>query len=129
MRTESLHVEVYPAFEITSDDTVVDVGCGAGALCRCAGMVGADVIGIDIHPDLVADTIEMMRAVPARSFRGIVCDSDPIPLPDATASVVISTEVLEHVDDPARFLAELVRIGKPGARYLFTVPDPASELI
>jgi SAM-dependent methyltransferase len=42
---------------------------------------------------------------------------------------VIALEVMEHVDDPARFLAELVRVGKPDARYLISVPDPASEAL
>jgi hypothetical protein len=48
---------------------------------------------------------------------------------DATATVVIATEVLEHVDEPERFLAELVRIGRPGARYVISVPHPASESV
>ncbi len=118
-----------PGFEIHDDDTVVDVGCGEGVVCVYAGHRGAEVIGIDLEPILIERANHAMLGVPARSFRGIVSDADPIPLPNATASVVICTEVLEHVDDPARFLAELVRIGKPGARYLLSVPDPASESV
>ena len=118
-----------PGFEIGPGDTVVDVGCGDGGCCRYAGSQGADVIGIDVEPTLVEKADEAMRGVPARSWRGIVGDCDPIPLPDATASVVICTEVLEHVEDPARLAAELARIGKPGARYLISVPDPASEAL
>jgi SAM-dependent methyltransferase len=68
-----------------------------------------------------------MRGIPARSWQGIVSNCDPIPLPDESASVIICTEVMEHVDDPARLAAELARIGKPGARYMISVPDPASE--
>jgi SAM-dependent methyltransferase len=119
----------FPNFPITADDTVVDVGCGAGDACVYAGHQGADVIGIDVEPSLVAQAAEAMRDVPARSFRGIVSDADPIPLPDACASVVVATEVMEHVDRPDRFLAELVRIGRPGARYLVSVPDPVSETV
>jgi SAM-dependent methyltransferase len=115
--------------ELNSDDTVVDVGCGAGDACVLAGRVGAEVIGIDIEPSLIAQTEERMQTVPARAFRGIASDVNPIPLPDGTASVVLCTEVLEHVDDPARLLAELARIGRPGARYLISVPDPASESV
>ena len=58
---------------------------------------------------------------------GIVTDCDPIPLPDATASVIVCSEVMEHVEAPARFLAELVRVGKPGAQYVMSVPAAASE--
>jgi SAM-dependent methyltransferase len=59
--------------------------------------------------------------------QGVVSDANPLLLPDGVASKIISMEVLEHVDDPAQFLRELVRIGKPGAQYLLTVPDPVAE--
>lgn len=119
----------FPGFDITGADIVVDVGCGEGLVCAYAGHQGADVVGLDIESSLIERVNETMRAVPARSFRGIVGDANPIPLPDGFASVVVATEVMEHVDDPSRFLAELARIGKPGARYLISVPDPASESI
>jgi SAM-dependent methyltransferase len=115
---------------ITPADTVVDVGCGLGGVCVAAGELGAEVIAIDCDPGLVEHTAERMRGVPARAFRGVACRADEgIPLPDGTASVVVCTEVLEHVPEPARFLAELARIGRPGARYLISVPDPASEAL
>src|SRR5262245_25652984 len=92
-------------FEICSDDTVVDVGCFEGKACEFAGKLGADVIGIDIDERGIAAADERMAKVPARSYRGIVSDCNPIPLDNETASAIICTEVLEHVDDPAPFLA------------------------
>jgi SAM-dependent methyltransferase len=119
----------FPGVAITAADTVVDVGCGEGVVCAYAGRRGADVIGIDIDPECIRRADEAMRGVPARSWRGLVGDADPIPLPDGVATVVVATEVLEHVDDPPRLLAELVRIGRPGARYVLSVPAPASESV
>ena len=117
----------FPGVEIGPGDTVVDVGCGAGIVCAYAGRMGASVIGIDVEESLVREADQAMRGLPARSWRGITSDCDPIPLPDGQASVVVATEVLEHVPDPTMLLAELVRIGRPGARYVLSVPDPASE--
>src|SRR5262249_34058060 len=119
----------FPEFEITADDTVVDVGCGGGDVCLYAGKLGASVIGLDIEPELVNRTARAMREMALGSFRGIVSDANPIPLPHGLATVVVATEVMEHVPDPASFLSELVRIGRPGARYLLSVPDPRSESI
>ena len=122
------HAADFPAFDrISSEDTVVDVGCGAGGSSVAAGMTGAEVIAIDIDPTLIAHLDNRMRDVPARSFRAMLSDCDPIPLPDGTATYVLCTEVMEHVDNPCRFAAELNRIGKPGATYILSVPDPASE--
>ena len=123
-----LQIDV-PGLEIGPEDTVVDIGCGDGVVCTYAGRRGAAVIGIDCctHAMELADAA--MREVPARSWQGIVSDCDPIPLADGCASVVVCTEVLEHVADPVRFLAELARVGAPGARYVISVPDPASERV
>ena len=65
------------------------------------------MIGLDVEPSLIAEADKAMSDIPARSWRGIVSDCDPIPLPDGIASVVLCTEVLEHVPDPARLAAEL----------------------
>ncbi len=122
------HSADLPAFGgIGPDDTVVDVGCGSGEVCVAAGMTGAEVIGIDIDPKLVPHLYQRMKDVPARSFRAMASNCDPIPIADGIASHVICTEVMEHVDNPARFAAELNRIGKPGATYFISVPDPVSE--
>jgi SAM-dependent methyltransferase len=105
------------------------VSCGAAGISIGAGKLGCDVIAIDLQPDGIERTVAAMRTVPARSFRPIHSDCNPIPLPDGSASAVVVLEVMEHMDDPARFLAELVRVGKPDARYLISVPDPASEAL
>jgi SAM-dependent methyltransferase len=129
MMTEIRRSFIFPDLEITSADLVVDVGSGPGWASQAAGNVGADVIAIDLDRHAIEQLIEKMRNTPARSFQGIVSDSERLPLPNGVASVIICTEVLEHVDDPDYVLAELVRIGQPGARYLITVPDPISENI
>jgi SAM-dependent methyltransferase len=124
------HSADFPEFyKITGADTVVDVGCGPGDASVAAGMLGAEVIAIDVDPNLIPHLHQRMTGVPARGFRAIASDCDPIPLPDGIASYVICTEVLEHVEDPVRFAAELSRIGRPGATYLISVPDPASEYL
>jgi hypothetical protein len=48
-------------------------------------------------------------------------------LADASVSRVYSIDVLQQVADPGRTLAELVRVGRPGALYLLTVPDPVQS--
>jgi ubiquinone/menaquinone biosynthesis C-methylase UbiE len=114
---------------ITSADTVVDVGCGDGLLSEWAARTGAAVIGIDIDPEIVARADKRLRELPGCSFLGIHSNCDPIPLAEDSASVVVCSEVLEHVPTAERLLGELVRIGKPRARYLLSVPDPVSETI
>ncbi|MGV8469446.1 methyltransferase domain-containing protein [Pseudomonas aeruginosa] len=88
---------------------------------------GARIIIADIDAEKIARTRERLADTPARELECLVSDCDPLPLADATATRVVSTEVIEHVDDPRQFLAELVRVGQPGALYLLSVPHPTSE--
>ena len=52
----------------------------------------------------------------------VLADLHELPLDDATFDFVLCTEVLEHVIDPARVLAELRRILRPGGWLLLTTP-------
>ena len=121
--------ELFKGFAISAEDSVLDVGCGAGGATLFSANRGAHVV----FTDVVAEKIESLKVrvaqTPARQFEGFVSDSIPLPVADASMSRVISMDVLEHVEDPAAFLRELVRAGQPGALYLLAVPDPVGENI
>lgn len=51
-----------------------------------------------------------------------VASADALPLGDRTVDVVLLTQVLEHVSEPARVLAELFRVLRPGGRLYLTAP-------
>ena len=121
--------ELAPGFRITHTDSVVDVGCGPGNASLFAAKQGAAVVSLDIDAAAIERLEQQMSQLRVRSFQGFVSHCNPVPLAAEHATVVLAMEVLEHVDDPAAFLAELVRIGKPGTRYLISVPDPASEAV
>ena len=49
-------------------------------------------------------------------------DITNIPMADAVVDIVLCTEVLEHVPDPALAIREMTRLLKPGGRLLLTAP-------
>lgn len=118
-----------PGFHITSEDTCLDVGCGDGGMSQFAAAIGSEVIATDIDPARIDLVRAKLGRLTPRRFRAFVSDSVPLPIAEATATRIICTEVLEHVDDPRAVLAELVRVGKPGALYLLTVPDETAERV
>lgn len=123
--------ELCSNFRIGREDILVDVGCGEGAASLFAAKCGAaKVIATDIDPAAI-ETVRKYLAdkAPMVPLETHVSDSNPLPLTSGIATKVVCQEVLEHVDDPAAVVAELVRIGKPGARYLLSVPDPLGESI
>jgi sarcosine/dimethylglycine N-methyltransferase len=101
---------------------VVDFCAGLGGMARyLAHRYGADVTGIELTPARVKGAGELTRRVGLQnSVRVIEGDVMRVPLPDASADVVVSQEGLLHVPDKARALAEAFRILKPGGRIAFT---------
>ena len=121
--------ELLEGFPIAPEDTVLDVGCGEAPFIYFCALRGAEVICADIDAEKVAFIEQSLRKTPARAIRSIVSDANPLPLPSETVTKIIAMEVLEHVDDPQQFMRELLRVGRPGAQYLITVPDRRSEML
>lgn len=121
--------ELFEGFPITAEDSVLDIGCGGGGYTSFCASLGAEVIFADIDPEKIAAIELMLKNSPARALHPLVTDANPIPLPDSRVNKVVAMEVLEHVADPAQFMNELVRVAKPGALFLLTVPDPLGESV
>jgi SAM-dependent methyltransferase len=119
--------ELFPHFPVAPDDIVLDVGCGDGGKAAFCARQGAHVILVDIDQNEVAAALRSLAPQGARLLTPIVSDSAPLPLGDGVTTRIVASEVIEHVDDPGRFLEELVRVGCSGALYLLTVPDPVAE--
>ncbi|RTK97648.1 MAG: class I SAM-dependent methyltransferase, partial [Lysobacterales bacterium] len=115
---------------------VIDVGCGAGRHTFEAFRRGADVVGFDQSVADLNDVDEILQAmkeqgeVPA-SAKGEAVKGDALDLPyaDGTFDCVIASEILEHVPEDDRAIAELVRVLKPGGALAITVPRWLPERI
>jgi SAM-dependent methyltransferase len=121
--------ELLEGFKIVPEDTVLDIGCGEGLAALFCASRGAHVVFTDVDPEKIAALREKAVRSKARKIEAFVSDSRPLPLDDDYASKVLAMEMLEHTNDPAAILAEMVRVGKPGAHYLITVPDQRSEAL
>lgn len=107
---------------IKPGDSVLDVGCGTGAVTLMAKIrAGKDghVYGIDPAPEMIA----VARSKAARKeleidFRvGVI---ETLPFPDASIDVVTSSLMMHHLPDDLKVhgLAEIYRVLKPGGRLL-----------
>ena len=121
--------ELMAGFPITENDVVIDIGCGEGHFSAFCGAQGAEIILVDVNAAALGVAETRLRQTRARAVRAVLSDGSPLPLADDLASKVVITEVLEHVDDPEQLLVEAMRVGRPGALYLITVPDPVHEHI
>lgn len=121
--------ELFAGFPLGPGDTFLDVGCGGGGAALFAARRGCTVVATDVLPSAVSALDARLREAGSASHRCVVSDSDPLPVPSGWANRIVCSEVMEHVPDPVAFIRELCRVGAEGARYLLTVPDPASEAV
>lgn len=119
--------EVVPGFSVGPNDTLIDLGCGDGGIASFCAEFRPTAIVADIDPANVARARKRVADVAGQEPVGLVSDSNPIPLGDSAVTRAVCIEVLEHVEDPDIVMAELFRVGRPGALYLLTVPGVLSE--
>jgi 2-polyprenyl-3-methyl-5-hydroxy-6-metoxy-1,4-benzoquinol methylase/glycosyltransferase involved in cell wall biosynthesis len=121
--------ELAPGFAVSSGNIVLDFGCGGGGLMGFCAARGAKIILADASATAVEEAKAFTQSLSGRTVEALVSDGDPLLLPNAAVNRIVCTEVLEHVEDPGRIMAELARVGMPGALYLLTVPAADVEAI
>ena len=119
--------ELVPGFPIGPDDVVLDFGCGDTPMVTSAAVAAGEVILADIDAEKLEAGGARVAAHQSSKLRPVLVKDDSLPLPDACVTRVVATEVLEHVEDPARVMRELVRVARPWALFVISVPAPASE--
>jgi len=98
-----------------TDRRILDVGCGTGYMLGFLGHWG-EVTGVDADPAAVAYSHR-------RGFTNVHrLESDALPFETGSFDVVSAFDVLEHVEDDGRMVAEMAKVLKPGGTAIVTVP-------
>jgi len=98
---------------------VLDVGCGGGLIAEPLARLGARVAGLDPAPE----TIEAARRHAAAQGLDIAYRAgrvEDLAAEAETFDALVCLEVVEHVPDPAAFLAACARLVRPGGLMLLS---------
>ncbi len=108
------------SFTPLAGKTALDVGCGAGLLCEPLARLGAAVTGLDAAPEnIAAATAHAAQSGLAIDYRTGSVET----LGDARFDLVTSMEVIEHVTDPAAFVAGLARALGDNGLLIMSTPN------
>ena len=92
-------------------DKVLDVGCGIGFVSQL--YPNFDIVGMDISD-------EMLKRNP---HNWVKAPAEAIPFPDNHFDVVLCRSLLHHLDVPAKGMAEMARVLKPGGKFVCWEPN------
>jgi SAM-dependent methyltransferase len=96
---------------------LVDVGCGTGAFSAAIAERGWTVTGVDISED-------QLRLARQRGIDVIRADAAALPFEDTAFDAAVSTWTHTDVDDFAAVLAEVARVLRPGAPFVYVGAHP-----
>lgn len=91
--------------------TIADIGCGIGHSYRL--LAPRTTVGVDLDPAALED----------QDRQTVVADMRELPFPRAQFDGAISVHSIEHVPDPERALAEMVRVVRPGGVVTLVTPN------
>lgn len=93
---------------------VIDIGCGYSPYKHLLNSQTTQYYGLDIE--------EASQNFDYENFQIIHFDGKNIPLTDNSMDGFICTEVLEHIQEPEKFIAEIYRVLKMGGVGIVTIP-------
>lgn len=102
---------------VAPGERVLDVACGAGQLAIPAARAGAQVIGIDIAENWIAQARERAKAE-GLDVRFDIGDAEAMPYEDAEFDIVLSLIGAMFAPRPERVTSELLRVTRPGGRIV-----------
>lgn len=118
---EARHLAAYRyARTLAAGKRVLDAGCGNGFGTRILADVAASVVGVDYSADAVRQaTAHWMRSNLVFRQLDLTAPADD----DDTFDLVLNFQVVEHIDDPGRFLRGLHARLAPGGTLVLTTPN------
>ena len=126
----------YDTWGLQSGDLVLDAGAGFGRHAFETARRGGRIVALDYAHDEVVGTRNTFAAmveadeIPADRYVGVLRgDATRLPFADGAFDRIVTSEVLEHIQDDVTAIAELTRVLKPGGVLAATVPAWLPEKI
>lgn len=126
----------YESLGLEPGETVLDLGSGNGRHTFEALRRGARVIAADLDDASLKDVAALASAMELEGLTGpgascgcTVADARRLPFADGSFDRVIACEVLEHITEDERAMAEIERVCKPGGSIVVSVPRAWPEAV
>ncbi|NVO19958.1 MAG: methyltransferase domain-containing protein [Bacteroidetes bacterium] len=101
---------------------ILEIGCGEGNICYQMARYGHKVTGIDISDATIKSATQKFGDTPGLTFR--VEDAEQLKMAaNDKYDVIVCSEILEHLYEPAKLVANFENLLHPEGIAIVTVPN------
>jgi 2-polyprenyl-3-methyl-5-hydroxy-6-metoxy-1,4-benzoquinol methylase len=124
-----VHIATYRyCINYVAGKKVLDYGCGSGYGTALISDSCLQITGIDVSSEAIAHAKDHYNASNLSYLKVERAEDASLPFPDASFEVVLSFQVIEHVQDVSVYLQEIERVLVPGGHVIIATPDRSSRL-
>jgi ubiquinone/menaquinone biosynthesis C-methylase UbiE len=117
---QRLHEIIIDELNLNKDnDTILDVGSGGGwaansFIKKCKRFISVDISAKNLEA--------ISKKINSENFFAVQADGLRLPFVNNCIERIVSSEVIEHLVEPQKFIEELYRILKPSGRIVISTP-------
>jgi uncharacterized protein (TIRG00374 family) len=106
-----------------NSDVILDIGCGSGVQLRALGLDSPNLmIGMDVNRSALQ--FAKGKNIPNTEF--LIADAEQLPFREKTVSRIICAEIIEHLHEPEKMIAESERVLKDEGIIVISTPNERS---
>jgi uncharacterized protein (TIRG00374 family) len=106
-----------------NSDVILDIGCGSGVQLRALGLDSPNLmIGMDVNRSALL--FAKGKNIPNTEF--LIADAEQLPFREKTVSRIICAEIIEHLHEPEKMIAESERVLKDEGIIVISTPNERS---
>lgn len=110
-------------------ERLLDIGCGTGIYFDALALHARRIDAIDLSPEMIRVAQDYCQNKGLKNISAITGSAEHIGSEDGAYDVAVGFDILHHLENPDKSLAEICRVLKPGGKFLVFEPNIRNPLI